>query len=224
MPPFHLMITKFSTLLLASTLVAFAQSGKESITREIPWDGSEALILDVPAEVRFVQTPGPGKVVVTGPRRSVERFDVIGGVLRDHRLRTGTQLKIVVTAPKITRFSVKGGDKLTIEGFDQDELQIEATGLADIKATGRSGTIKLNLQGFGWADLSQVQAQGADIQLTGSRNAIIAPVAWAKLSGNGTIVLLTRPARLTQELWGAGRVIHAYAGVPGPALVALRAE
>lgn len=217
------MITKLSALFLASTLAALAQSGKEAITREIPWDGSETLVLDVPAEVRFVQTPGPGKVVITGPRRSVERFDVTGGVLSDHRLRTGTQLKIVVTAPKITRFVAKGGDKLTIEGFDQGELQIETTGRADVKATGRTGTIKLNLQGFGWADLSQVQAQGAEVSLTGSRRAIIAPTSWAKLSGNGAVVLLTRPGQLTQELWGAGRVIHAYPAGAGPALVALSA-
>ena len=215
---------KLTALFLVNALAVFAQSGKETITREIPWDGSEALTLDVPAEVRFVQTPGPGKVVVTGPRRSVETFEVAGGVLRDRTLRTGRQLRIIVQAPKVTRFSVKGGDKLVIEAFDQDELKIEATGRADIKATGRTETIRLNLRGFGWADLSQVQAKGAEITLSGSRKAIIAPELWAKLSGNGSVVLLTRPEKVTQELWGAGRVIHAYPTIAVSPLSAHRAS
>jgi hypothetical protein len=29
-------------------------------TRELPWDGSESLTLEVPASVRFVQAVGPG--------------------------------------------------------------------------------------------------------------------------------------------------------------------
>lgn len=203
-----LMTTKLSALFVAYSLAALA-SGKEIITREIPWDGSEALTIAVPADVRFVQAPGPGKVLVSGPRRSVESFKVSGGVLRDGTLRTGKPLTIVVTAPKITRFAAQGSTKLTIEGFDQDELQLETTGRADVKAAGRAGTIKLNLQGFGWADLSQVQAQGAEIALTGSRRALVAPQVWAKLSGNGVVVLLTRPTQLDLELWGAGRVFHA---------------
>lgn len=217
------MIAKSLVLFLATSIAAFAASGKaSSLTREIPWDGSEVLILTVPAHVRFIQTPGPGKVVVTGPRRSVETFHVAGGELKDRTLRTGAQLQIVVTAPKITRFSAKGDDRLTIEAFDQDELHIETTGRADVKATGRTGTVTLNLQGFGWADLSQLHAQGADIALTGSRQAIAAPTAWAKLSGNGDVVLLTNPTELTSELRGAGRVIHA--GPPASRELALRTE
>lgn len=205
------MIIKPSLCLLLSVLTVQAQSDQESfITRELPWDGSEALVLNVPAAVRFIQAPGPGSVVVTGPRRSVETFKVTGGVLQDRMLRTGTRLTIVVTAPRVTRFSAQGGGTLTIEGFDQDELHIATTGRADIKATGRAGTITLNLRGFGWADLSQLEAQGAEIELTGARKAIIAPTAWASLSGNGTVVLLTKPAMLTRQGRTNGRVIHAY--------------
>ncbi len=76
---------------------------------------------------------GPGKIVVTGPRRSVDGFSVEGGGLRDQRWRTGTSLEIVVHAPKITHFSAQGRDKLVIEGFDQPELRIETVGRAEVK-------------------------------------------------------------------------------------------
>ncbi len=196
-------------LFAATSLATFAVGDTATVTRELPWDGSESLVLEVPANLRFVQASGPGRVVVTGPSRSVDTFSVSGGVLRDGVLRTGEPLQIVVTASKIIRFSIKGDDRLLIEAFDQDELQVETAGRADVKAIGRAGTIKLNLQGFGWADFSHFKSDGAEVSLTGGRNAVIAPSAWAKLSGKGDIVLLTQPSDLKLDLHGSGRVIHA---------------
>src|SRR5882757_7415728 len=83
----------------------------ERITRELPWDGSDALILGAPAKVRFIQAPGPGVVSVTGHRRSVETFNISNGVLNDRTAHTGEPLEVVVTAPNVTRFSAKGGDQ-----------------------------------------------------------------------------------------------------------------
>lgn len=199
------LLSLFGAASLATSVLADAAA----VTRELPWDGSESLVLEVPAHVRFVQVTGPGRVVVTGSRRSVETFSATGGVLRDKTLRTGDPLQIVITAPKITRFSAKGDDRIAIEAFDQDELHIETTGRADIKAVGRAGTVTLRLQGFGWADLSHFKSDGADLTLTGGRNAVIAPSRWAKLSGKGDVVLLTHPPDLTVDPQGSGRVIHA---------------
>jgi hypothetical protein len=182
---------------------------KPTVTREIAWDGSQSLVVDIPAEVRFVQAEGPGKVVVTGAARSVDSFKVDGGVLRDERWHTGKPLQVVVYAPKITRFAVKGGDVLVIESFDQPELHIEATGRADIRAAGRATTIRLDLRGSGWADLSGLVTDGAEVALSGARHALIAPLAWATLSGNGTVVLLTNPAKVNTRFGDSGRVIHA---------------
>lgn len=182
---------------------------KPAVTREIAWDGSESLVVDLPADVRFVQSAGPGKVVITGAPRTVETFRADGGVLRDERWHTGKSLQIVVYAPKITRFAVKGGDHLTIEGFDNPELHIEATGRAEITAAGRATRLKLQLQGSGWADLSGLATDGAEVSVSGARHALIAPASWATLSGNGTVVLLTNPPKLETNFGDSGRVIRA---------------
>ncbi len=182
---------------------------KPTVTRELAWDGSESLVVDVPADVRFVQSAGPGKVMITGAARSVETFRADGGVLRDECWHTGKSLQIVVYAPKITYFAVKGGDHLIIESFDQPELHIEATGRADITAVGRVATLKLTLQGAGWADLSGLAADGAEVSVSGARHALIAPKSWATLSGNGTVVLLTNPSKLDTNFGDSGRVIRA---------------
>jgi len=202
----------------SSWTIADFLSGRDprgrSVTRELPWDGGDVLTVGVPADVRFIQAAGPGKVVVTGSPRSVDSLHVEAGVLDDRTWRTGERLQIVVTAPRVTRFSVKGRDTLSIEGFDQDELRIEATGRAEVKAAGRAGTVRLDLRGSGWADLSQLQAEGTEVVLSASRSAIVGPTSWAKVSGGGLVVLLSRPEAVELDLQGAGRLIRA--ALPGP--------
>jgi hypothetical protein len=198
-------VVSFASFAAANSL-AEGDPSTSPVVRELPWDGSESLTLGVPATVRFVQSDGPGKVVVTGSRRSVEKFSVAGGVLSDSRWRTGKPLDIVVHAPKITHFSLKGGDKLIVEAFDQPQLTIETTGRSEVLASGRAGRVTLQLQGFGWVDLSALSADEADVTLTGSRHALIAARERARISGNGSVVLVGKPGELELSLGESGRV------------------
>lgn len=198
-------VASLSSFAVAESLAANDPAGA-AVTRELPWDGGDSLVVEVPANVRFVQTSGPGKVVVTGPRRSVDGFSVEGGVLRDERWRTGTSLEIVVHAPKVTNFSLKGSDKLVIEGFDQPELRIETVGRAEVKVSGQAGRVTLQLQGFGWADLSALAATEADVAVTGSRHALVRATDRVRVSGNGSVVLVTKPKTLDLALGESGRV------------------
>jgi Putative auto-transporter adhesin, head GIN domain len=198
----------------AISLTAFAASDSLAqrdldaapVSRELPWDGSETLTLEVPAHVRFVQSAGPGKVVVSGTRRSVEGFSASGGVLSDSRWRSGKPLDVVVHAPKITRFLLKGKDRLVVEAFDQAELTIETTGRSEVKASGQAGRVTLKLQGFGWVDLSSLAAAEADVDVTGARHALVAARDRARISGNGSVVLVGKAAALELALGESGRV------------------
>jgi hypothetical protein len=190
----------------ASNALADKDPAGQAVTREIPWDGSESLTIGVPASVRFVQAEGPGKVIVTGPSRSVENFSATGGYLDDSRWRTGKPLDIVVQAPRITRFSLKGSDKLLIEGFDQPDLHIETVGRAEARVSGRADRVRLQLQGIGWVDLSALAANEAEVTLTGSRHALLAVSEKARISGNGSVVLVNKPKDLELDLGESGRV------------------
>ena len=184
----------------ASEALAGSDPAAAPVVRELPWDGSESLTLEIPANVRFIQTDGPGKVVVTGARRSVEQFSASGGVLGDSRWRTGKPLDIVVNAPRITRFSLKGSDRLVVEAFDQPQLFIETTGRSEVKVTGKADHLTLNLQGFGWVDLSALTAAEADVTLTGARHALVAVRDRARITGSGSVVLIGKPAELQLAL------------------------
>lgn len=194
------------TTFAAAKSLAESDPASAPVVRELPWPGGESLTVQVPANVRFVQTNGQGKVVVTGPSRSVKDFAIDGGVLSDKRWHTGKPVDVVVYAPKITHFSLKGGDQLILEGFDQPDLTIEATGRAEVKASGRAGRVTLRLQGFGWADLSALSAAEADINVSGGRHAIVAARDRARVSGNGSVVFVGKPAELQLSLGDSGRV------------------
>ena len=198
-------VTSFSSLAFAETLEK-NDPAAAAVTRELAWDGSESLTVEVPASVRFVQTDGPGKVIVTGPARSVESFSASGGVLSDQRWRTGKPLEIVIHAPKITHFSLKGTDKLVVEGFNQPRLTIETVGSAEVRAAGQVGHLTLQLQGRGWADLSALTAVEADVSVTGSRHALLAATEKARISGNGSVVLVGKPKSLELKMAESGRV------------------
>jgi hypothetical protein len=198
-------VVSFSAFSASDVLEARDPAG-HALTREFPWDGSESLHIEVPATVRYVQTAGPGKVIVSGPSRSLEGFSASGGNLSDSRWHTGKPLDIVVHAPKITRFSLKGSDKLIVEAFDQPELVIETVGRAEVKASGRADRVKLQLQGIGWVDLSALVSREAEVSLTGSRHALLAASEKARISGNGSVVLVGKPKDLELNLGESGRV------------------
>ncbi|WP_340645046.1 DUF2807 domain-containing protein [Phenylobacterium sp.] len=180
-----------------------------SATRELAWDGATALILDVPSEVTFIQGgEGPGKLTVTGPKRSIDTLTLAAGRLSDSVRHTGERLRVTLTAPKVTRFELKGVDRLNIEAYDQESLEISTTGMAKVTGHGKTKALRLNMTGAGEADLAALDAESAEVDISGAAQATIAPRTSAKLeiSGSGEVKLKTRPLKLEKNVSGSGEV------------------
>src|ERR1700753_580707 len=45
-------------------------------TRDLAWNGSDTLAVEIPADVRYTQAPGAGKITITGPEREVADIEV----------------------------------------------------------------------------------------------------------------------------------------------------
>lgn len=188
-------------------------------TRELAWDGSTELELNVPAVVEYVQAPGPGVVEISGPRGMVEKIQLKGGSLSLHGPSHGHgRLRIRVSAPNVSRFELNGHDRLEIRGYDQDRLSIEANGSAEILAEGRARSVDLELSGMGEADLGRLATDEAQVDISGAGEAVIAPrqAADLEISGSGEVVLLTRPPQVNTQVAGAGQVIYRDAAPPPP--------
>jgi hypothetical protein len=182
-------------------------------SRTLAWSGSEELDIDLAADVRYVQSTGPASVVVTGPRRAVDRVVISGDSIRyehgrRHGARRGPKLTIVVTAPNITSFDLSGRNTLAIEGYRQERLKIDVSGEAEVTASGEAGQVDLDLSGEGDVNLGALKTGGASVEISGDADATIAPTDWARLdiSGSGDVRLLTTPKQLETDISGSGRV------------------
>jgi hypothetical protein len=187
-------------------------------TRTLAWSGGERLDIDVPADVQYTQASGAGSIEVSGPERLVSHVVVEDGHIRyDHRGRHhhGRQLTIVMHAPDVNTFDLSGRTQLKIEGYKQDQLNVDISGSGSVDARGETGVVKLDISGRGDADLGNVKSKGADVEISGSGDATVSPTDWAKLqiSGRGEVTLTTHPPKVQTEVSGSGEV-HQAEGAP----------
>ena len=189
-----------------------------STTREIAWPGGDKIEFDVPADVQYTQGPGPGKLVVTGPRDALDRLELSQGELqyRDDDNFDDTRLTVVMTAPDVRHFSISGDNKLDIAGYDQDELAVEVSGHGTVSAKGKAQSVNVDISGDGDIDMSGLASKSARADISGSGRASIAPTdeADVSISGSGEIDLLTHPAKLNSDVSGSGRVVEGAAASP----------
>lgn len=198
----------------------------QDITRTLAWEGGDALILDLNADVEYVQGDTPG-IRIEGPADRVNQVRIENGRLfRDGQDEEGERLvygrnrdgrgfwindghlRIVVTAPAVNRFEIPSSADLTLTGYDQPSLTLSLTGSGDVSGSGATKALALTIAGSGDADLSDLLAEDADITISGSGDARIAAAGAAKvnLSGSGDLDFATRPTSLSQTVTGSGEV------------------
>lgn len=185
--------------------------GGPTETREIAWSGDDSLDLEIPADLQFTQGPGPAKLLVTGPKGTVDRVRVSGANIDfDETPGNAQRVTIVMTAPNLRHFTLDGDGKLSIAGFDQDKLDLELNGdnLAEVK--GKARALSLDISGDGAADLAGLAVDAAEVRIEGSGRSTVAPTQKADLdiSGDGEIDLTTHPADMHSDVSGSGRIVQ----------------
>jgi len=187
-------------------------------TRELAWTGGDTLEVDVPAQITYTQAEGAGKVTVTGPQRALDNLQFDGGRLyyvHGRHRHDGGDLTVVMTAPAVTHFDLRGSGRLSIEGYKQDKLSLDLSGNGQVTAKGETKGLQLSMTGSGESDLSDLKVGDADVNVDGSGAATLAPTGAAivDISGSGDVTLLTRPSKLETNVSGSGS-IHQKDGSP----------
>ena len=202
---------------------ADAHTAGPEVTRTLAWDGDETLVLDFGGDVEYVQGDTAG-VTVTGPQALVDRVEVSGGRIHlkegedqvfvswdDGGLRGWSprdQLRVVVTAPGVTRFRVEGSGHMDIRAYDQDQMDLDISGSGEIEAKGRTRALTLNISGSGEVDLEALELADADVKVSGSGEARLGPTGRAAvaISGSGDVTLTRRPESLDSRVSGSGDI------------------
>ncbi|MDQ1154326.1 GIN domain-containing protein [Brevundimonas sp. SORGH_AS_0993] len=192
-------------------------------TRTLAWTGGETLTVDSSVDVEYVQGDA-NSVVVTGPKALADRVRIEDGHIRlgegDERVVFGwdsgnfsarterDELKVVVTAPNVTRFVANGSGDLTIRSYDQPSLALDIAGSSDVSASGRADRLSLDIAGAGDADLASLTLKDAKIDIAGSGEATVAATGTVDvdINGSGDINLALRPAKLNSSISGSGEV------------------
>jgi len=201
---------------------ARAERGPD-VTRTLAWNGSDTLEVELAGEVTYVPGAEAG-VVITGAKSAVDRVRVENGrvyMTRDaERVTFGWRngeltgwsdnddLRIVVTAPSITRFDLSGSGRLKITDYDQPTLTLDMSGSGEVEATGKTTTLAIDMSGSGEADMRALTTRDATVEISGSGEASLAPTGKADIdiAGSGDVYLTTRPATITRDISGSGDV------------------
>lgn len=195
-------------------------------SRTMAWSGGDRLDVELPVNVEYRQGAA-ANVIVTGPKALIDQIVVENGRVgwangeQDGERVTVTwskdgframtaldRVKVVVTAPNVSRFNLDGSGDLDIRDYDQESLAIDIQGSGDVFAEGRARALSLDISGSGEADLANLQAADADVDVTGSGEARVSAtgVANVSIAGSGDIDLVTRPTTLRQSVTGSGDI------------------
>jgi hypothetical protein len=197
------------------------------VTRTLAWAGGDKLVVDLSADVEYVQGETPG-ITVRGPADRVDKVRIEGDRLvwtgeENHHGETvvfgrrangkgiwvdSGEVHIVVTAPAVHIFDLRGSSDLMVRSYDQPTLTIDSSGSGDFSVSGVTKALDLTLTGSGDGDLENLLTTDANVDISGSGDARVASTGAvvADLSGSGDLELLTPPATLRQSITGSGDV------------------
>ena len=193
------------------------------VTRTLNWDGGDALTVAFSGNVRYVQGD-KAEVTLTGPQSVVERVRIENGRIdladgdQDVYIRWGggrvrgwdavDQLQITVVAPSVTRFSLDGSGDLDIRDYDQPRIDIDLSGSGEIMAEGRTDSVDIDINGSGDVELDRLETRDAEVSISGSGDATVAPSGRAvvAISGSGDVTLTRRPQSVDSRISGSGQV------------------
>jgi hypothetical protein len=182
-------------------------------SRDLTWDGGDALTLEMPANVHFTQADGPPKMTISGPREAIANIAVKDGHIRWNggSFSSNHDIDVQLTAPKITQFTMESSGDLQIRNFHGDRLVVRNNGSGDVTAEGSAKTLELTLNGSGDANLGGLTTDAARVVVSGSSDATVTPKTSANLevTGSGSVTLTTHPKQLESRVTGSGRVEHA---------------
>jgi hypothetical protein len=189
-----------------------------AVTRNLAWTGGDRLTVEIPGDVIYVQGDTPS-VVVTGQKSMVDRVSLVNGRLGRDGDEDGSdyvvfgwshhdRLRVVITAPSVTRFDLESSADLSIRNYDQPTFALNVSGSGDVDAAGQTQSATIKVSGSGDSDLSALRVTDARIEVSGSGDLRVAPTGRADIaiSGSGDVELTARPVTVNQNISGSGDV------------------
>ena len=119
-----------------------------------------------------------------------------------------TKLKVLISAPNLQAFSLKGAGDVNIQGVHEDNFTIDLRGAGDLTASGEAKKLDVTLKGAGDLKLYDLRAESASVDLSGAGdvNVYASKFLKAKVSGVGDLSYKGHPATVEKTKSGVGDI------------------
>lgn len=118
-------------------------------------------------------------------------------------------LEVRVLVDNVEKISASGAVDLLISGVNNNGLEIEIDGAVDIKASGKTKNLKLDVSGSGDIKAKELKAENVKAEINGAGNAVISVSKKldVEINGAGDIAYYGNPEEIIQDISGAGDLI-----------------
>ena len=190
--------------------------GGDRVTEARPFAPFERLEVSESIDVQVV--PGDGREVrVTAGEHVIDRVvtESSGGVLkidiRDRGIVIGpdplNDVAVQVAASDLARVDIEGSGDVTLEGIDQEALELRVQGAGDVEASGSVDRLTASIQGAGDARLSRLRTRTARVEVQGAADAELNVSDELDVTVQGAAdVTYTGNPRVRSDIEGAGDI------------------
>lgn len=217
--------------LAAATLLGVG--AVHAATEQLDWKGGPSLNISVPGRVTISQGP-VARVVVSGPRRAVDKVYMVDGNLRYHRdffnwfgWNEARGLRVEITAPSLASLSVHAGSNVNLVNLTGDRLDISVHSGADLHGAasvnamnvrvhsggdlnlgGRATRLTLAAHSGADADLGRLAVDHAQVTVHSGGDVTVNPRLSVKAEAHsgGDIRLLSRPVDVVTSTHSGGDI------------------
>lgn len=196
-------------------------AGATATSRDLDWDGSDRVMIAVPAHSQYSPSNGP-RLHVSGDPQFLAHLRVRDGnieldchITREQRERyRDAMVEMTLPGKTFQAFGIAGFGNLALQNLDQPSVKVSIAGSGTIKAEGKVEHAELRIAGSGAIDMGQLTTQVSTVHIAGSGNTDIAPSEEADIhiAGSGDVNLRTNPKQLETHIAGSGRIHHMAAG------------
>ncbi len=182
--------------------------------QRLAWDGGDNVVIALRAQVTYRAGEGT-EVIVKGAPKDVARVRVQNGrIERCGHGRSG-RIEVILPGHEFRHLTLAGSGDVTMEKMAQSDLNLTIAGSGTIQAKGSVERVSITIAGSGDALLGDVAMKRLDVKIAGSGDTEASPQddADVTIMGSGDVKLLTRPAHLTTNIMGSGRVVQPEPGL-----------
>lgn len=139
------------------------------------------------------------------------KTEVRDGVLyvsNDQRYNTTRAVSLRITLPELNRVSTRGAGDIDIADASGDRLQLDSTGAASIKATGKTKSLEVTSTGAGDIKTVSLQAEKVSVRVTGAASVDVyaSEQLDVTVSGAGSVNYSGNPRTVHKNVSGLGSV------------------